>query len=224
MTEPEKSDVAAKTRQRILSAALVAFATDGFDVGLRAIAARAGVTAGLITHYFGSKAKLRQECDDLILARVEQGLPQVFDATGLQQRLDEDSDDLVHSVHYCMKAFAEGGTMCDQLLAVTIAHTREMIATGVAGHLLEPSGDEDVRALMVVRFAVGVAVLDFALDPPKDAAAVADFMDHYWHQVVLPMARTTNGAQFETEPGRGGSCSEPRSGGSHRSAGARGLR
>src|SRR5699024_6148196 len=51
-------------RVRIRDAAIESFAYEGFDVGMRAIAARAGVTAGLITHYYRSKAKLRQECDE----------------------------------------------------------------------------------------------------------------------------------------------------------------
>ena len=45
---------------RIRNAALLRFARDGFGVGLRTIAADAGVTAGLIAHHFGSKDGLRR--------------------------------------------------------------------------------------------------------------------------------------------------------------------
>lgn len=50
-------------------AAIVAFAAQGFDVSLRAIAARAGFTTGLVRHHFGSKEALRAECDATVLER-----------------------------------------------------------------------------------------------------------------------------------------------------------
>src|SRR5699024_2346904 len=58
VTAPGAADNA---RDRIRDAAIESFAYEGFDVGMRAIAARAGVTAGLITHYYRSTAIMRQE-------------------------------------------------------------------------------------------------------------------------------------------------------------------
>lgn len=53
---------AAATRQAILASARKAFARAGYDgVGLREIAASAGVTAMLVNRYFGSKEKLFAE-------------------------------------------------------------------------------------------------------------------------------------------------------------------
>ena len=52
------------TRERIRDAAIASFAERGFDgVGLRDIAQRAGVSAALIVHHFGSKEGLREACD-----------------------------------------------------------------------------------------------------------------------------------------------------------------
>ena len=54
----------ASTRDRIRDAAIAAFAERGFDAAsLRDIAQRAGVSAALIVHHFGSKDGLREECD-----------------------------------------------------------------------------------------------------------------------------------------------------------------
>lgn len=50
-------------RARLRDAAIESFAAAGFDESLRAIAIRAGVSAGLVRHHFGSKEKLRAECD-----------------------------------------------------------------------------------------------------------------------------------------------------------------
>ena len=42
---------------------------EGFDASFRTIAAHAGVSPGLITHHFRSKAALRKACDDEVLRR-----------------------------------------------------------------------------------------------------------------------------------------------------------
>ena len=58
---PRRRDAAA-TRQAILASARKAFARAGYDgVGVREIAAGAGVTAMLVNRYFGSKGKLFAE-------------------------------------------------------------------------------------------------------------------------------------------------------------------
>ncbi|MFK0245370.1 TetR family transcriptional regulator [Amycolatopsis azurea] len=61
---------AAATRQAILEAAITAFTRHGYDgVGLREIAAAAGVTAILINRYFGSKEALFTEVVDTSFAQ-----------------------------------------------------------------------------------------------------------------------------------------------------------
>jgi AcrR family transcriptional regulator len=58
-TPPRRPRNAAATRQAILQSARQAFARGGYDgVGVREIAAGAGVTAMLINRYFGSKEQL----------------------------------------------------------------------------------------------------------------------------------------------------------------------
>ncbi|WP_165788203.1 TetR family transcriptional regulator [Arthrobacter glacialis] len=56
-------------RARLRDAAIECFAAQGFEESLRAIAARAGVSAGLVRHHFGSKEQLRAECDATVLKR-----------------------------------------------------------------------------------------------------------------------------------------------------------
>src|SRR3569623_3350198 len=59
--EPRRRDAAA-TRRAILTSARKAFAQAGYDgVGVREIAAGAGVTAMLVNRYFGSKEQLFAE-------------------------------------------------------------------------------------------------------------------------------------------------------------------
>jgi AcrR family transcriptional regulator len=66
--EPRRRN-AASTRQAILDAAVAAFCRQGYDgVGVREIAADAGVTAMLVNRYFGSKEGLFEEVVEVVLA------------------------------------------------------------------------------------------------------------------------------------------------------------
>ena len=60
------------TRARLRDAAVAVFARDGFGATVRAIADAAGVSPGLVIHHFGSKDKLRAECDEYVLTRTRE--------------------------------------------------------------------------------------------------------------------------------------------------------
>ncbi|MFD0783987.1 TetR/AcrR family transcriptional regulator [Micromonospora azadirachtae] len=61
---------AGNTRQAILNSAITAFTRHGYDgVGVREIAANAGVTAMLVNRYFGSKEGLFAEVVDVSFAQ-----------------------------------------------------------------------------------------------------------------------------------------------------------
>lgn len=55
-------------RDRILRAALTAFAEQGDAASIRQIAGRAAVSPSLIQHHFGTKDELRAACDEYVLA------------------------------------------------------------------------------------------------------------------------------------------------------------
>src|SRR5919199_4055952 len=55
------------TRARIRDAAVLRFGREGFGVSVRALAADAGVSPGLVIHHFGSKDGLRAACDEHVL-------------------------------------------------------------------------------------------------------------------------------------------------------------
>lgn len=66
---PKRPRNAAATRAAILASAHAAFTTSGYDgVGVREIAAGAGVTAMLVNRYFGSKEQLFAEVVDTAFA------------------------------------------------------------------------------------------------------------------------------------------------------------
>lgn len=201
VTAPGAADNA---RDRIREAAIESFAYEGFDVGMRAIAARAGVTAGLITHYYRSKARLRQECDEYMLQYSASRLPSSLELGSVEQTLTGDLEFLTQAVHYTIRSLREGGLFCDTFLTFVVENTRERIGAGIASGAVQPSDDEDARARVVVRHCLGAALLDFALDAPRTPEATAEFLREFWTHLMEPMLQLTNGQSFRTVPGAGG--------------------
>lgn len=201
VTAPGAADNA---RDRIRQAAIESFAYEGFDVGMRAIAARAGVTAGLITHYYRSKARLRQECDEYMLQYSSSRLPSSLASGSVEDTLTGDQEFLTQAVHYTIRSLREGGLFCDTFLTFTLENTRERIDAGIASGELQPSKDEDARARAVLRHCLGAALLDFALDPPRTPEETTTFLREFWTHLMEPMLQLTNGRSFRTVPGSGG--------------------
>ncbi len=83
------ASAAPDTRERILEAALGAFAEKGFDgASTREIVARAGVQLGLLQYHFGGKQKLWQAAVDRAFGEINRGL----DEAETQARDAEDEE------------------------------------------------------------------------------------------------------------------------------------
>ena len=71
----QSAEVAEQTREMIVLSALRVFAARGFDaVGTRDIALEAGITHGLLRHYFGSKEGVWRAVIDFAVQRFEMAL------------------------------------------------------------------------------------------------------------------------------------------------------
>ena len=69
MARPVNADAAA-TRKRILSSAMTLFARQGGQASVRTIAGNAGVSVGMVHHYFGSKDALYDACVEEMYAEL----------------------------------------------------------------------------------------------------------------------------------------------------------
>ena len=79
---PRKED-SRDTRKDLLVAALKLFADRGFQhVNLTEISENAGVSIGLIRHYFGSKDGLIDECTAVVISRLQEIFQQILDGSG----------------------------------------------------------------------------------------------------------------------------------------------
>ena len=123
-------------RARIRDAAIHCFAEEGFDAPFRRIAARAGVSPGLITHHFGSKAVLRAACDTEVLHRYRQGKQDSIAHPSARDFLDRLIDD-----------------------------ARAVMADSVASGLVRPSRDEEARLRHLIHQAIGEMLVRFVTMP-----------------------------------------------------------
>lgn len=139
-------------RDRIVQAALREFADSGFDgASIRGIAARAGVSPALVQHHFGTKARLREECDQYVLAgvRVGQGEPG-FAGLGPFTDLAAASEAVLD---YWSRALADDAPPAQRLFDRVV----EQVLVDLRGRRGLGEADGDLEAL-----AVAVAVLQLA--------------------------------------------------------------
>jgi AcrR family transcriptional regulator len=159
------SDLTARARLR--DAAIESFAEEGFDTGLRTIAVRAGVSPGLITHHFGSKAALRAECDAEVLrqyrlvksdavARPSAHLLEALTAPGMSATI----------LVYLLRAILAGGRSAEDFLDHLMDDARPVMAEGVAVGLVRPSRDEEARLRYLTYQTLGALIVQFVTMPP----------------------------------------------------------
>jgi AcrR family transcriptional regulator len=140
---PEGSSEDLNTRARIRDAAMRLFGEGGFDVGVRAIAAAAGVSPGLVNHHFGSKDGLRKACDDHLREFIRQAKMQYLQAPsakGLLQSLAE-IEDFAPYLAYLMRSLRAGGPLTVELFDHMVDDMQLYLTTGIANGTLRAPKD-----------------------------------------------------------------------------------
>ncbi len=150
------------TRARIRDAALACFAEAGVGATtVRRIAERAGVSAGLVIHHFGSKAGLRTTCDGFVAAFIRERKMEVMRAgPGLDPLavLREQAGGPPIQ-RYLARTLAEGtpevAALVDELIDDAERYLGEGVAQGVTRRLDHPRG---VAAVLTL-WSLGALVL-----------------------------------------------------------------
>jgi AcrR family transcriptional regulator len=159
-------------RARIRDAAITRFAADGFDVGVRVIAADANVSPGLVMHHFGSKDGLRQECDQHVLALIHEARTVAMGSPDQWPSIMGLAGDPHYAwlATYLLRSLQAGGAFARRILADLIIETRDNLELGVASGMIKPAHDPDGRADLLTRMSLGYLLLDYAVQPapPED--------------------------------------------------------
>lgn len=153
-------------RARIRDAAIECFASEGFGASFRTMAARAGVSAGLITHHFGSKDGLRAECDAEVLRRYrELKTSSLSDPSGyLLTHLAGPGEGAVLLL-YLVRAIHAGGAGAQRVLEHLVEDAHHGIRAAVDAGLVRPSRDEEARTRYLAYQTMGALLIQFVTQP-----------------------------------------------------------
>ena len=187
----DPSDLTA--RARIRDAALARFASEGFRVPLRTLAADAGVSAGLVIHHFGSKDGLRRACDEHVLVLIRENKRNVLgDETGSRgSPMDvlaqlSSVEEYGPVLGYVLRSLQEGGDLARSFVESMVEDAAAYIADGVAAGTIRPSLDETARAQYLVTQSLGTILLDLTLHPPTDPTDTGAIVRGYVDRMGLP--------------------------------------
>jgi AcrR family transcriptional regulator len=167
MRSAEAVDGDLTARARIRDAAIRTFGTAGFDASVRAIAAAAGVSPGLVMHHFGSKDGLRAACDEHVLHVIREAETDAFTRSGPGALLAQlaELDRYAPLVGYLVQALLAGGDLAATLLARMTTDAESYLQEAVTAGRIRPSRDPAARAAYLVDIGVG-AVLSFVRRHP----------------------------------------------------------
>jgi len=166
---PAQEDLTA--RARIRNAAIAEFAAQGFQKAkVRDIAAAAGVSAALVIHHFGSKAGLREVCDDhvlrMMLQRARDDARPGSVGNSIRDYLANPSQ-FHEQVHYMVRAIAEDTPAADRFVATMLSESEELLRAGIADGMVRPTSD--LRGMSVLTMLISLSILSM---PPAIARAL----------------------------------------------------
>jgi len=139
-------------RVRIRAAAVRLFGAGGFaDTSVRAIAAEAGVSPGLVLHHFGSKEGLKRACDEYVageLIDTEVATSQQ-DLIGAMRRWLAEPDAYLAEFDYLTRMLLEGSHAGDLLFDTLVDRTEKMLGEGIESGQMNHFSDLGTTALVV---------------------------------------------------------------------------
>jgi len=167
-------------RARIRDAAITRFAADGIAAtSVRAIAAEADVSPGLVIHHYGTRDGLRRACDEyvagIIRANKHDAMAQgpTLDVAAAMRRATQD----VPLTRYLARTLADGSPHVATLIDDLVADAAEYMAEGVRSGSLRPTDYPYERAAVLTIWTLGAVVLhehierllgvDLTLDPAE---------------------------------------------------------
>ena len=168
MTTPPPGSRAEQRRRseaRILDAAAQIFLTAGYErTTIRAVASAAGVDAGLVMHYFGSKQELFRQVIDAAPVPEISGTP----AEATEQLLAQLADRLVSTPVASLALLRSMLTNPEAASAASdgIARYEAQIARAI------PAADADLRAAIISAVTIGITISRHLIK--SDELATAD--------------------------------------------------
>lgn len=174
-------------RARLRDAAIECFALRGFEASVREIAARAGVSAGLIRHHFGTKDALRAECDAEVLRRYRDLKVEGIRMSPAQTMAAlSQLDDFAPMFVYILRSVRDGGAAGREFVEGMIAEAVVFSEDAVREGLLKPSRDPAARARYLVTSSLGGLLVQLTLMPDLDLSDIGSAIRRLTESIMLP--------------------------------------
>ncbi|WP_159848762.1 TetR/AcrR family transcriptional regulator [Nocardia sp. CY41] len=159
------------TAARIRDTAIEVFGEHGFQVGVRKIAAAAGVSPGLVNHHFGSKDGLRAACDDRVLQLIRDEKVKAITASSVKAGMLDalaEVESYAPLVAYMVRSLQAGGPMAESLFDHLAADAEGYLEKAVEAGRIKPSRDPAARARYLMMLNVGATMLYMQMRQHRD--------------------------------------------------------
>jgi AcrR family transcriptional regulator len=171
---------------RIRDAAIAQFGQHGFGTSVRAIAAAAGVSPGLVIHHFGSKDNLRRACDEYIAQAILEAKTESIQSTDPASWFAQlaEIESFAPAMAYLARTLQSGGELANTLWRRMIDNAEQYIEEGVRAGTIKPSRNPKARARFLAMAGGGGFLMFLQLhENPADLRAV---LHDYAQAMVLP--------------------------------------
>jgi AcrR family transcriptional regulator len=151
------------TKERIRDAAIRLFGRDGFAATtVRSVAADAEVSPGLVIHHFGSKAGLRQACDEFVITGAAARSTDKADPGKVRAMLQDylaDPDQYAGEIAYVRQSLADQSGPGDQFFDSVVRQTRRLLRDGAADGSVRAFSDTDAAAVVIAANSLAILLL-----------------------------------------------------------------
>lgn len=150
-------------RARIRDAAMRLYAEHGAGKAttIRAVAAEAGVTAGLVSHHFGTKQALRDACDAYVIDYLRGVVAEAVDHRKLADPayLEATFQGGLVVMRYVSRALVDGSPAVTVLFDDIVGLTEQYLIDHPPQHSSEQQRDPRAQAAVLVAMRLGMWVL-----------------------------------------------------------------
>lgn len=178
------------TRARIREAAIRRFAADGMEAPLRAIAADVGASPALILHHFGSRAGLREACDQWVLAQIRENKSAVLGPGGATTMLMQlaQVEGYAHLVGYVLRCLQSGGDLAGRLVHHLVTDAEAYLRDAERTGTVRPSRNPQARARVMTEMALGALLLQLpGRGEHLDVSELPAWLRAYSDRIILPL-------------------------------------
>ena len=149
------------TRARIRDAAIRHFGRDGFArATIRDVAAAAGVSPGLVIHHFGTKAGLRDACDQHVLAQTATQGREKADPRSTRHLIQDylnHPDQYTDEITYIRRTLSDESEAGDAFFDAVVRQTEDIVRAGMEAGTIRKF--DDVRSTAVVIASNSLSIL-----------------------------------------------------------------